>query len=73
MEKQWNVKLVTSKAVKKEEAKTIFKTGWHPSPDKKFFSGSVFVNTKHFFHGQNMNKGSTTSKPEERKEEERSG
>ena len=39
----------TSKAMKKEEAKTIFKTGWHRSPDKEFFSGSVFVNSKHFF------------------------
>ena len=48
MEKQWNIKLVTSNAAKKGEAKTIFKTGWHPSPDKEFFSGSVFVNTKHF-------------------------
>ena len=49
MEKQWNVDLVTSKAAKKEEAKTVFITGWHPSPNIRSFSLDLFLSTLNTF------------------------
>ena len=49
MEKQCNVDLVTSKAAKKEEAKTVFITGWHPSPNIRSFSLDLFLSTLNTF------------------------